>query len=308
MRCRHVLNIQSTDERQKVENGMTIVCVGLMLMLLAFSDAAMASALTAARCFASGVMPALLPMMVVGKFLPNDTKPEHSHWRQWFWTVFYAFAAGSPAAAQRAAGKRHAMNSRSWECLLCLTGVMSPMFFTGTLAGWLGSARDGWLLLGIHWLGAAITAGFWRLGAKKVPAEPMNSEIKPQNRITLPEAIAQSAHSLLCVCGAMMVFSIAACLLKSLLTWMFPVWTAEHAHWLAAVWAVMEIGGGSSAVIGTIERPHALLSALCGFGGLSIWLQNMLFLDENIRPAKLLAMRAVHGAVCYALVKVINPF
>lgn len=287
---------------------MAIVCMILMLMLLGFSDDAMAAALTAAGCFASGVLPALLPMMVLGKILPYGTKAEHSCWKQWFWTVFYAFAAGSPAAAQRAAGRRTAMNNRAWDCLLCLTGVMSPMFFTGTLAGWLGSRRAGWILLLLHWSGAAITAGLWRLWSRKGKNEPARSEPEPQKRISLPEAIAQSAHSLLCVCGAMMVFSVAAGILKSLLAWLFPVWTAGHDDWLAVLWAAMEIGGGSNAVIDAVEKPHALLSALCGFGGLSIWLQNMLFLDKSIHPVKLLIMRAVHGAVCYMLVKIINPF
>ena len=192
-----------------------------------------------------------------------------------------------------------------WEKLLCLTGVMSPMFFTGTLAGWLGSAREGWVLLGIHWLGAVLTALIWpaRWGEN-------TSEVRYETpmRMSLPEAIAQSAHSLLCVCGAMMVFSVAACLVKSVLAALFPVWTAQHAGWLALLWGVMEIGGGSSAVIQAYEKPQALLSALCGFGGMSIWLQNLLFLGQNVRPAKLLFMRTVHGAVCYAIVSLIRPF
>ena len=106
----------------------------------------------------------------------------------------------------------------------------------------------------------------------------------------------------------MMVFSVAASLVRSALALIFPIWTAQHADWLAVLWGVMEIGGGSSAVIGAWQEPHALLSALCGFGGLSIWLQNLLFLENSIRPARLLCMRAVHGAVCYALVGIFNPF
>ena len=287
---------------------MTIVCAGAMLALLMFSDAAMDAALAAARCFASGVMPALLPMMVLGKMLPDRTKDEHSKWGLWIRTGLFGFAAGSPASAQRAAGVRGRLDGGGWECLLCLSGVMSPMFFTGTLAGWLGSRADGWKLLGIHWLGAVITAVIWRvLPARHAPPAAEQPQRTPQ-RISLPEAIAQSAHSLLCVCGAMMVFSAAAGLVRSMLSAACPVWTNGHARWLAALWALMEIGGGSSAVISTWERPHAALSALCGFGGLSIWLQNLLFLDKSIRPAKLLCMRAVHGAVCYALVRLLSPF
>lgn len=286
----------------------TIVCAALLLMLLGFSDAAMNAARTAAQCFAAGVLPALLPMMVLGKFLPDDTKPEHSKTGLWFRTGFYAFAAGSPAAAQRTASLRGVMPEHSWECLLCLTGVMSPMFFTGTLGGWLDSARDGRILLLIHWLGAVITAGLWRM----VPSQNVQNvslpDRTPAPKITLPEAIARSVQPLLCVCGAMMVFSAAAGLVRSLLETLFPVWTARHTGWLAVLWGIMETGGGSSAVIAAWPKPHALLSALCGFGGLSIWLQNLLFLENSIRPAKLLVMRALHGAVCYALVRLLRPF
>lgn len=286
----------------------TFICTALMLALLAFSNNAMAAALTAAKCFVSGVLPALLPMMVLGKMLPDGTNSEHSQWGIWVRTGFFACAAGSPASAQRAAGVRGACSSRSWECLLCLTGVMSPMFFTGTLAGWLGSARDGWVLLGLHWLGAGITAGIWRLVCRTDDPPAAAPQRSACRRTSLPEAIAQSAQSLLCVCGAMMVFSVAASIVRGLMGSIFPVWTAQHADWLAVMWAVMEIGGGSSALIAALQEPHAWLSALCGFGGLSIWLQNLLFLEDSIRPAKLLCMRAVHGAVCYALVRILNPF
>lgn len=287
---------------------MAIVCAGLMLGLLVFSYDAMAAALAAARCFVNGVLPALLPMMVLGKMLPDCTKYERSSLGRWLELTLFSFAAGSPASAQRAAGRREAFSERDWECLLCLTGVMSPMFFTGTLAGWLESARDGWLLLGLHWLGAAVTAGLWRVLSTADKAPAAAARRTPADKTALPQAIAQSAQSLLCVCGAMMVFSVAAALVRSLLGAIFPAWTARHADWLAVLWAVMEIGGGSNSVIRTCAHPQALLSALCGFGGLSIWLQNLLFLEKSIRPAKLLAMRALHGAVCYALVRAFSPF
>ncbi len=287
---------------------MTIVCIALMVALLAFSGTAMDAARTAMYCFGTGVLPALLPMMILGKMLPHYTKAERSEKSLWMGSVFFSFAAGSPASAQRAAGMCGRFSRKSWECLLCLTGVMSPMFFTGTLADWLGSVRDGWVLLGLHWLGAAATAGIWAMIPSNRQRQPLRSEQSAEEHITLPGAIAQSAQSLLCVCGAMMLFSIAASLVRSVLGIIFPMWTARHAKWLAVMWAVLEIGGGSSAVISTVEAPHAWLSALCGFGGLSIWLQNLLFLDEKIRPEKLLLMRAVHGAVCYALVKILNPF
>ncbi len=279
---------------------MTIVCTTLMILLLLFSDAAMQSALSAAKCFVGGVMPALLPMMVLGKMLPEKEGGGKS--LVWVRAGLFACAAGSPAAAQRAVSVRSHLSAKGWECLLCLTGVMSPMFFTGTLAGWLHSARDGWMLLLCHWLGAAVTAGLWALFAKP-QAMPEGHEPPTARPLRLPEAISQSAQSMLCILGAMMVFSVAAGLLRSLLAVLFPNWTQSHADGLAVAWAVLEVGGGSSAVIAAYEKPHALLAALCGFGGLSIWMQNLLFLSGSIRPGRLLQMRAIHGAVSWGLVQ-----
>ena len=158
---------------------IAIVCTALMLMLLVFSASAMDAALAAARCFAMGVMPALLPMMVLGRMLPETTKTEHSRAGLWLRTGFFAFAAGSPASAQRAAGVRGQMNGRDWECLLCLTGVMSPMFFTGTLGRWLESARDGRVLLGMHWLGAIIAAWIWRLCGMRLSSMSSRWQARP---------------------------------------------------------------------------------------------------------------------------------
>lgn len=288
---------------------MTLVYTALMAVLLAFSDDAMAAARTALACFGTGVLPALMPMMILGKLMPNTTKPEHSSRRLWAGCVFFGFAAGSPAAAQRAAEVKNRFSGSAWERLLCLSGVMSPMFFTGTLAGWLRSARDGWILLIVHWLGAGVCAAVWTFFIKPDASAPDVHPLTPAPaRPRLPEIISRCAQSLLCVLGAMMTFSVAASLIKNMLSVMFPAWTAQHADWMAVLWAVMEIGGGASAVISEMAAPYAALSALCGFGGLSIFLQNMLFLDQKIRPARLLAMRAVHGAACYAIVRLLKPF
>jgi len=286
---------------------VTIVCIALMAALLAFSDIAMDAARTALSCFGTGVLPALLPMMILGKMLPNYTKTEHSGKSLWLGSVFFALAAGSPASAQRAAGSRNRLSNQSWECLLCLTGVMSPMFFTGTLAQWTGDTGLAGTMLAAHWLGAAVAACIWRCfctDEQRVPAA-----VRVKERVTLAAAITQAAQSMLGVCGAMMLFSMAAAIMQALLARAFPAWTAQNARLLAAGWAVLEIGGGAHAVIRAWDSPPAaLLCALCSFGGLSLWLQNVLFAPKSVRPAKLLAMRALHGAVSWGICRLMLSF
>ena len=279
---------------------MTILCTVLMLMLLVFSGEAAASALSAARCFATGVMPCLAPMMALGKLLPASAESSLLP------AALYGFAAGSPASAQRAAGIA-GMERRTWESLLCLSGVMSPMFFTGTLAGWLNSRADGWKLLIIHWAGAALAAAVWRCLCRPPQDAPASKGNAAPPRVSLPQAISQTAQSLVCILGAMVVFAALAGLLQSMLAAAFPRWTARHGAWLAVLHAFLESGGGASALCQSMQKPHAALSAACGFGGLSILLQNMLFLEGRIRPARLAAMRTLHAAFSFALAKIIWP-
>lgn len=75
-----------------------------LLLVMAFSSQAMEAASQAARVFAGGVMPALLPMMVLCRLLPAHANHERSAWRGYAGAVFFSFASGSPA--QRAAGAR----------------------------------------------------------------------------------------------------------------------------------------------------------------------------------------------------------
>lgn len=267
-------------------SAMISILVALFAVLVAFfSQEAICAARSALQTFGSSVLPALFPMMVLSRMLPGGG-------RIWLNAAF-SFLSGSPASTQRAAQS----TCRYPESLLALTGVMSPMFFTGTLADWTGCSRAAWTLLLLHWLSAVVASAMWRLF--ETPVQPETTEAS--KGVSLPSAISQSASSVLGVCGAMMLFSIAAGVARAIAG---PV----DKRLMSVVHAVLEIGSGAHAVLQAWDYPpYALLGALCSFGGLSIWLQNLLFVPKSIRPAKLLCMRMLHGAVCYGLGKIIFP-
>ncbi|MBR3874670.1 MAG: hypothetical protein IKJ26_10995 [Clostridia bacterium] len=269
-------------------------------VLLVFSTQAMQAAQTALHVFVGGVLPALFPMTVLSRLLPVRKKDERFAKNDALCTALFAFAAGSPAAAQRVSTSHTAQ-----EWLYALTGVMSPMFFTGTLAGWTGNADAARRMLVLHWAGAALTALIWKC---LIPQQSLQTQPSADQRIALPSAIGGAAQSMLGICGAMMLFSVAAGVLRAVMERLFPLWTAQNAVLLSVAWAVLEIGGGAHAVLQAFASPpYALLSALCAFGGLSIWMQNLLFCAQSIRPAKLLGMRMLHGALCYGLGLLIFP-
>ena len=68
----------------------------------------------------------------------------------------------------------------------------------------------------------------------------------------------------------------------------------------------VEIGGGAHALLDVSPTPDLpLLCALCSFGGLSILMQNLLFLGKSIRPGKLLLVRLLHGAAAYGVCRML---
>lgn len=261
-----------------------ILC--LSALTLVFSPRCMAAAQAAASAFASGVMPALLPMLVLGRLAPSGGGAAG--------VIAFGFLSGSPAAARRV---QQSCPQAQW--LYCACGVMSPMFFVGTLAVQTGQQAQAWAALFCHWLSALLAGLIWRI--RSGPGEESSLQT-PSPAPSLPTAIQDSTQALLGVCGAMMLFSIAFALLEGLLARFFPGWTAQNGRLLSLLHSLVEIGGGACHVLAAWPHPPwPLLCALCSFGGLSIQLQCLLFTGKNLRPAKLMQMRMLHGALAYGL-------
>lgn len=296
---------------------MPAVWMGIAGLILVFSPQVMGSVQQIAHTFVTSVLPALFPMMV----LSGLCSPERPGTGNRCFLVLFGFCAGSPASARQAAllHARQPLPHRQWMPLLCMCGVMSPMFFVGSLGGRLGQ-QAGWLLLAAHWLSALLTGwlctGFYRFRAVNRPfpaaerAAPSPPAPSGKGLLTaLPTAVTAAAQALLSVLGAMMAFGIAAAVLRGIAERLFSPWTAAHPAPLAVLWALLEIGGG---IFSLLEHAPPLwaVCALCSFGGLSIWLQNLLFLGKTINPMELLVWRMLHGVlggVCCYLLQLLCP-
>lgn len=282
---------------------------GLAALMLLDSGTVLDAVNGAAGLFVRSVMPALFPMMVLNGLCARLGGRE----QRWM-TVCFCWLSGSPASAQRLEGlwERGGLAGRELLPMAAVTGVMSPLFLVGSLGGRLPNPAGGWLMLTAHWLGALAAAGLAHglnhLSRRKTAdaALPEERALRPAEPVSLlealPDSLRQTGPALLSVCGAMMLFSILAALFRQGLSALLPDWAAAHPEFPAILWAVLEIGGGAHALLDVSAAPDLpLLCALCSFGGLSILMQNLLFLGKSIRPGKLLLVRLLHGAAAYGI-------
>lgn len=304
---------------------MLWLCMIVTILLLLFSAETMLSAQETASTFVHSVMPALFPMMVVGSMISRNSSVFISRTKIFISHIMFGFMAGSPASTRQLAfvAEQQELSSKEYRMLLCMSGVMSPMFFTGVLASRLNS-KIAWMMLGCHWSAALLTGGlyaglafsmqkFRRTAPKKLPftakqtgnptpPAPVSSIHSPTFADALTGAIREAALAQLSILGAMMVFSILASILREVMLGLFPLWTASHGSVLSIGWSLMEIGGGILALLEEAPAtPPWLVCGLCSFGGLSIWLQNLLFLDAKTHPAELLGFRILHGVIAMIL-------
>ncbi len=184
-------------------------------------------------------------------------------------------------------------------------GTMSPMFFVGTLGGWLQSTSLGWILLLSHWMGALILGQLSRLFFK-CPAIP-ESAAKPAAAPGLSQVMSSAAMAMFTVCGLMVLGSVAAKMIQCA----FPNLPEGI---LAGLQSFMEVTAGCSRIL-TIPLPGsipalrpALICAAASFSGLSILLQNLAFLQEGgISFSFLLKGRLCHALISFGLCLLLYP-
>ena len=227
------------------------IFIGLMLVYPQNSTLAARHALAS---FASGVLPALFPftacmlLLTAGRAFPLPV------------LLTLSLLGGSPTGARILS--EAAPDPAAARRLARATGTMSPMFFLSTMPFWLGSEKQGLLLLGCHLFSAIIFAvPLLRCQSSRIMLPPLS----------ISAALLQSAQAMLTVAGCITLGSVGARLVCCL----FPHLPALP---LALLQSAFEVTSGSQSLIAA--APDCLLPLLCfftAFSGLSILLQNAAF-------------------------------
>ncbi|MDO5377583.1 MAG: hypothetical protein Q4G52_04530 [Clostridia bacterium] len=211
---------------------------------------------------------------------------------------------GSPsgAAVISAYAGEGALSRRALRGLAALTGTISPMFLLSTVGMWAKDARFGRLLLAANLLGAASAMALAYATGKDEMPPPSLGASSCEKRESDP--ISQSVQAILGVGGCIVFFSVLASLPGAL----FP---GKGDTALALLHAVLEVSGGLHALLGAplLPYPRAVLcAAATGFSGLSILVQNMLFLRPlGLTLMQLTAFGLVRAAGASAAMALLYP-
>lgn len=260
--------------------------LGVLLgAMIVFPRPAAAAARDALSAWAQAVVPSLGPFMACVQLLSPHLGSSMGARTALSWL------GGSPGGARLM--QEDGLSGRGALHAAALTGTMSPMFFLGTLAGWLGNARAGWLLLGCHWLGAFLA------GRCFPPARPAGKS-RPAAQATrgISQVLRETAAALGMIGVCMMLGAVAARMAACALPFLPP-------QGIAALQCLLEITAGARALLAlSPAAPLPVLCAACAFGGLSVQLQNLAFWQRSgLTLSKLVLVRAVHaliaGGLCF---------
>lgn len=289
---------------------------GLLIGCMAcFPREAAEAVIYACDLWARAVMPSLFPFLACMLLITGNWRLSEKNGMNKFLGLpsravpvgLMGLVSGSPGGARLSQTLR--LDGEAGRAALMrlslYTGVMSPMFFIGTIAGWLKSPALGYVILLSHWLGAFFTGQLSRLFFPCPPLE--NPPYSPEKPPGLAQVMQSAAMAMLTVCGLMALGSVAAQMARCALPGLPPAA-------LAALQSALEVTAGCARILDlplpqTIPglRP-ALLCAATSFGGLSILLQNLAFLQERgVAFSFLLKGRLCHGGLSFGLCLLLYP-
>ena len=254
---------------------LCLLMIGLMLLRPSVTTCAARDAI---RVWGLDVAPSLFPYMVFCKLI--SARLQKTGVPAAPAAAALGLLGGSPSGAATLSGYAKSMDARQVRLLAALTGTISPMFLLNTVKIWSNDPRLRLLLLISHLSGAVfalLCTALLTRGQEKSACQGAS--------VSVGNPVTESVHNILSVGGYIVFFSVLAAGLRAMLPALGPVPGA-------LLHAVLEISGGlhSLCTAPLASNVRAVcMAAVSGFSGLSILMQNHLFLRPlGIRFSELL--------------------
>lgn len=304
---------------RNVPSLLLSVCIlGTFCAFLAFPARYLNCVADGVTLWATSVLPAALPFLFLTGLLSQT--PLFSRFAKWLSPVFRLFGvsgaggcatllsllSGYPAGAktvERLCNQGRLCEEERLRCA-CLASTSGPAFLVGVAgAAMMQSAALGWLLFFSHVtgiLGVSFVLGFKKRREKHLFSPP---QIPRTNMAQLvPETLASSVLSVLCVGGAVAVFYAFGCMLSDALAplSLSPTLTGTLA-------GLLEMTAGCSRLLASpTPLTLAIAAFLVTFGGVCVLVQQWSFLYRTGIPlGKFLLVKLLQALlaaiICFAL-------
>ena len=219
--------------------------------------------------------------------------------------VLLGAVGGYPVGAKTAASLYQQGVCRKEDALTALRfcNNAGPAFLISAVgSGLLGDKRLGILLYGLHLISSMLIGLLFRENKDVVKLYNITDKKAPNTSLTSDflQAVTGSFSAFLNVCAFVLLFSVIICLLKQL-----PLLSRLPPLFQGLLSGVLELTSGTAALAASPLPKRCLLtvlSFLCGWGGLSVQLQTISFLQEADLPCReYLGFKLLHGSLAALL-------
>lgn len=270
--------------------------LAVLILLLLFPAVCAQCAKDALIVWGMHVVPSLFPYMIFCKMLAAQLK--NTSIPPVAVCIMLGMLGGSPSGAGMISSYAHRLSPKAICCLAALTGVVSPMFFLGSVSAWTGNKLLSQKLVVSQTIGSfSLSAILFHLPVEKFFTYNTVFHAHDQENSVLTQCI----DAILRIGSCIICFSVVAGYMEILLP-------AIHPKFRAFLHGLLEISGGIHAMTNAFaDSPvlDILLAFTAGFSGFSIIAQNLFFLKPlgvNLPLLSLISLsRAFLSAFCMAL-------
>ncbi len=306
-----------------------ILSFGVIIMLIIYPDKYLSSALDGLKLFAVSVLPALLPFFfftkilsglgvgdALGKMLSSPCRKLYGTSGIGGYVLIMSMLSGYPVGAKLLSDlvKNKSLSRSDARSIASFTSTSGPLFIVGSVGAiMLRSKSSGYVVLICHYLSAVINGLLYRKRKQIVDVDQVAKSQKVDYILSesvysavISVLIAGAYVSIFYTCAVMLVDLGVVGVLSNALNYLIQ----SEAISQGVAFGLVEMTGGClmlSKCSGSLVLPA--ICAVISFGGLSVTLQSMTFLEEcEVKPLRYLLTKLTQSAIAFLLCYVATIF